>query len=172
MYAFDKWIQSRCKFSDFQLLVWKLTIFLMSFLSPQRSFCLKFATPFSVVTHNSSESFYLKQYMLLTKRAHQCTIFRLGCSNDESSPNCSCHFWNHKVRVFKISHHCSVSWKIIPLYFFQRKPHILWTRIANRSEIFRLLSGWVKIHQILHVIFEMTSQFFFKLCITLQCHGT
>ena len=27
-----------------------------------------------------------------------------------------------------------------------------------------------KIHQILHVIFETTSQFFFKLSITLQCH--
>ena len=38
---------------------------------------LDFATPFSVMTHNSSEIFHLKQYMLWTKRAHQCTIFRL-----------------------------------------------------------------------------------------------
>ena len=33
-----------------------------------------------------------------------------------------------------------------------------------------LLSGWVKIHKIPHVIFETTSQFFFRLCITFQCH--
>ena len=32
------------------------------------------------------------------------------------------------------------------------------------------MSGLVKIHQIPLVIFETTSQFFFKLCITLQCH--
>ena len=32
-----------------------------------------------------------------------------------------------------------------------------------------LLSGWVKIHKIPHVIFETTSQFFFKLHITLHC---
>ena len=45
----------------------------MSFFNPQVSFRLNFATPFSVMTHNSSESFY----MLWTKRAYQCTIFRL-----------------------------------------------------------------------------------------------
>ena len=38
---------------------------------------------------------------------------------------------------------------------------------AHRSEIFRVLSGWVKIHQIPYVMFENTSQFFFKLFITL-----
>ena len=54
--------------------------------------------------------------------------------------------------------------------FFLLKPHIRWTKIALRSEIFGLLSGWVKIHNIPHVIFEITSYFFFKICITLQCH--
>ena len=71
--ALDKRIQSKCKFSDFQLLAWKLIKFIMSFFNPQVSFRLNFATPFSVMTHNSSESFY----MLWTKRAYQCTIFRL-----------------------------------------------------------------------------------------------
>ena len=38
--------------------------------------------------------------MLWTKRVHQSTIFQtFECSN-ESSPNSSCHFWNHKVRVY------------------------------------------------------------------------
>ena len=56
-----------------------------------------------------------------------------------------------------------------PLYFLSQT-FILWTKRAHRSEIFRLLSGWVKIHQIPYVIFETTSQFLFKLFITLQCH--
>ena len=43
------------------------------------------------------------QYMLWTKRAHQCTIFQtFECSN-ESSPNSLCHLWNHKVRVYSNS---------------------------------------------------------------------
>ena len=38
--------------------------------------------------------------MLWTKRVHQITIFQtFECSN-ESSPNSSCHFWNHKVRFY------------------------------------------------------------------------
>ena len=61
----------------------------------------------------------------------------------------------------KVLHHCSVSWKITPLYFFSSNL-ILWTKTAHQSEIFRLLSGWVRTHQIPHVIFETTSQFFFN----------
>ena len=97
MYALDKWIQSKCKFSDFQLLAWKLTKFLMLFFKPHVSFPLKFASTFSVMTHNSSEIFLLKSYIFWTKRAHQCTIFQtFECSN-QSSPNSPCHFWNHKI---------------------------------------------------------------------------
>ena len=81
-----------------------------------------------------------------------------GCSNDESSPNFSCHFLNHKVRVFQILHHCSTR-RDNSSVFFQLKPHILWTKTAHQSEIFGLLSGWVKIHQIPHVTFETTSRF-------------
>ena len=44
---------------------------------PTSQFCLNFATPFSVMTHNFSESFWLKQHMLWTKIVHQCTILRL-----------------------------------------------------------------------------------------------
>ena len=54
--------------------------------------------------------------------------------------------------------------------FAQLKPYILWTKRAHQSEMFRLLSRWVKIHQTPHFMLETTSQFFFKLCITLKCH--
>ena len=55
-----------------------------------------------------------------------------------------------------------MSWKITPLYFLSQA-FIIWTKRARRSEIFRHLIGWVKIHQIPYVMFETTSQFFFKL---------
>ena len=88
------------------------------------------------------------------------------CFN-ESSPNSSCQFLNHKVKVY--SNFASMV-SVMPPLFFLSQTFIFWTKRAHRIEIFRLLSGWVKIHQIPHVIFETTSQFFFKLFITLQCH--
>ena len=81
-----------------------------------------------------------------------------GCSN-ESSPNSSCHFWNHKVRVYSNFASLSSVIKVNSSVFFYLKPHILWTKISHWSEIFGLLSGWVKIHEIPHVIFEITSLF-------------
>ena len=47
---------------------------------------------------------------------------------------------------------------------------MLWKEMAHQIKIFELLSGWVKIHKFSHVIFETTSQYFFKLCVTLQYH--
>ena len=120
--------------------------------------------------HNFSVLFHLKPFMLQTKGAHQSTIFQtFQCSND-TSPNSSCHVWNQKIRVYSNfaslfsikKNKCSV--------FFQPACHILWTKRTNQSKIFRLLSGWVKIHQIFHVIFETTSHLFLKLCTTLHCH--
>ena len=138
----------------------------MSFFNPQVSFRLNFATPFSVMTHNSSESFY----MLWTKRAYQCTIFRLlGALMMKVHPILHAIFETTMSGFLKfcITVQCHERYL---LSFFQLKPHILWTKIAHWSESFGLLSGWVKIHQIPHVIFETASQFFFKLCIILQCH--
>ena len=47
---------------------------------------------------------------------------------------------------------------------------IYFRQMALRNEILGLLIGWGKIHKTPHVILETTSQFFFRLCITLQCH--
>ena len=106
--------------------------------------------------------------MLWTKRAHQSTIFQtFECSN-ESSSNYSCHFWNHKVTVYSNFPSLFSVMKDNSSLFLLVKAYILW---ANWSEIFRLSSGWVKIYQIRHAMFETTSQFFFKLYITRQCYG-
>ena len=76
-------------------------------------------------------------------------------------------FETTRSRFIQILHHCSVS---SLLFIFLYQTFILWTKRAYQSEIFRLLSGWVKIHQSPYVMFETTSQFFFKLFITLLCH--
>ena len=112
--------------------------------------------------------------MLWTKKAHQSTFYQtfeclFECFN-ENSPNFACHFWNHQVRVY---------WNFASLFsvikdnssvFLYLKPCILWRKRAHRKKTFRHLIGWVKISQISHVIFEITSHFLFNLCITLQCH--
>ena len=110
--------------------------------------------------------------MLWTKGAHQRTIFQTFECPNKSSPNSSCHFWNHKVRVYSNFASLFSVMKDDSFVFLWLKPQILWTKIAHQSEVFGLLSGWVKTHQIPNVIFESTSQIFFKLCITLQCHET
>ena len=61
-------------------------------------------------------------------------------------------------------------WKITPLYFLAQTSYNL-DKNSPLKWIFRVLSGWVKIHQIPRVTFETTSQFFFKLGITLHCLG-
>ena len=133
----------------------------MSFFNPQVSFCLNFATPFIVMTHNSSESFQLKQYMLWTKKAHQCTIFRLLGALIVKVTQFFMPFLKPLGQGFSNFASLFSAMRDNSSVFFQLKPRIIWTKIAHRSEIFRLLSGWVKIHQIPHVIFETTSQFFF-----------
>ena len=117
LYALEKWIQSECRFSDFQVLAWKLTKLLMSFFKPQVSFRLNFPTSFSVMIHNSSKIFLLKECMLWTKRDYQCTIFRLLGALMEVHPIPHAIFETTRSRFIQILHHCSVSWKITPQYF-------------------------------------------------------
>ena len=66
----------------------------------------------------------------------------------------------HQIN-YAILHHFSVI-KDNSSVFFWLKPHIVWTKIAHRSEIFGLLSGWVKIQQIPHVIFGTKNRFSFN----------
>ena len=75
-------------------------------------------------------------------------------------------FQNHKSIFLQILHHSSVSWKITPLYFLGQTLSTLHNMNQSKCKFVRLLSARVKIHQSC-VIFETTSQFFFKFCITL-----
>ena len=61
-----------------------------------------------------------------------------------------------------MTHNSSVNFQLI--YF------LLWIKGSYQSPNFDTFQSLVKIRHIPHVIFQTTSQFFFKLCITLQCH--
>ena len=85
-------------------------------------------------------------------------------------PRC---FWN-KLLLNGISLNKRVGWSnfllfllniIIISYAFLLKS---WLKIR----VFRLSTACTKINQIPYVIFQTISQFYFKFCITLQCHDT
>ena len=59
----------------------------MSCLKLQVSFSLNFASLFSVMRDNSYVLFYLKLYMIWTKRAHQSAKFQTFDGSREISPN-------------------------------------------------------------------------------------
>ena len=65
LYVLYKRSASKCKFSDFRLFE-----FFMSFFKPRVSSPLNFKSTFSVVTHNSYETFWLKHCMFWTNRVH------------------------------------------------------------------------------------------------------
>ena len=116
-----KRIQSKCKFSHFCILARKLTKFVTPLCKPQVGFPLNFALTFSVMTHNLSEIFYLKHYILRTKRAHQCTIFRFLSALMKVYPIPHAIFEIKRSGFIQILHHYSVSRKITPLNFFSSK---------------------------------------------------
>ena len=88
-------------------------------------------------------------------------------SSGQNLTNFLCKFLNDKLIPLQSLYPSSVSWKISPLYlfssnniYFSQKEHIK----------MRLSSARVKVHQIPHVNFKMTSQFLYKFCIILHCH--
>ena len=83
-------------FWNFWVLGSKFVKLLMSILNWQVSFFSNFASFFSVITHNSSVTFKLMHFLLLTL---PIVVVKL--------PNCSCHFPNNKS-VFLQTLHDSV----------------------------------------------------------------
>ena len=127
----DKRSPSNGNFSDFQLIAWKLTKFLMSFFKSWASFALNFASPFSVMGRNSYEIFQLKHYMFWTKTSHQSTISQIFECSNESSPNSSCHFWNHNVKVYSNFASLLSVMKDNSSVFLQLKPCTFWAKRAH-----------------------------------------
>ena len=116
----------------------------MSFFKTRVSFPLNYASSFSVMKHNSYEIFQLKHFMFSTKRTHDSTISQIFECTNEGSPNSSCHFRNHKVRVYSNFVSLFSFIKDNSFVFLQLKPCILWTKKAHRKEILRFLMLYLK----------------------------
>ena len=69
-------------------------------------------------------------------------------------PNPLAIFETTRSEFIQILYRCSMSRKITPLYLFNLKCHIFWTKISHQNKTFGPLSGWVKMYKISHVIFE------------------
>ena len=97
-------------------------------------------------------------------------------------PNSSCHFLKHKSVFLQTLHQSSVSLNITALYFFSsniiyfvkssssKSNFLKFLSTRVKSQFLRFLSAQVKNLYIPRVNFELTSQFVFKFCITLQCY--
>ena len=86
----------------------------MSILKRQVSSSSTFVPFFTVMTHNSSVNFNVINFLLWAKSS-SFDIFK--CSG-ENLPNSLCNFPSNKSVFLQILHHSSVSWEIIPRYFF------------------------------------------------------
>ena len=95
----------------------------------------------------------------------------IECSGQNLS-NSLCQFWNDKSIPLQILYSSSVSWKITSLYFLAQTIYTFLKRSTLKWKCLRLSSARVKINQIPHVSFEVTSQFLFIFCVILHCHGT
>ena len=74
-------------FSNFWMVGWKFTKFLMSYLKLQLSFSSNFASLFIVTKDNSSVLFYVKLYMIWTKGTNQSAKFQAFDCSCEISPD-------------------------------------------------------------------------------------
>ena len=95
--------------------------------------------------------------MLWTKRAHQNTSFYTFVCFNEISPNSSCQFWNHQVKVYSNFTSLFNVMKDNSSVFFLAQTFIRWTK-SN----FQTLEWLGKKSPNTYVMFETTSQFFLK----------
>ena len=114
---------------------------------------------------SSSNNIYFAQKEHI--KMNICETFK--CSGQNSSIS-SCQFWNDKSIPLQILHHSSLSWHITSLWILSSHFSYFGLKDPINMPISRLSIALVKICHIPHVIFQTTSQFFFKFRITLQCH--
>ena len=113
----------------------------------------------------SSNNIYFAQ-----KEHIKMKLFETFKCSGQNSSNSSCQFWNDKSIPLQILHHSSLSWHITLLWILSSYLFYFGLKDPIKDPILRLSSALVKVCHIPHVNFQTTSQFFFKFCITLQCH--
>ena len=145
----------------------------MSILNWQVKPSSNFVSLLILMAHNSPVSFKVIHFLFWIK-GHKVQIFRLSnaCSR-KNLPNSSCYFWKHKS-VFRqifasIFSAIKINSSVLSL------AQTLCTLVKSsplKCNFLSFSSAQVKICQIPHVNFELTSQVLFKFCIILHCHDT
>ena len=101
------------------------------------------------------------------KQPIKVQIFEIFECSGQNSSNSSCQFWTDKSIPLQILHHSSLPWHITSLWILSSHFSYFGLKDPINMPILRLSIALVKICHIPHVIFQTTSQFFFKFCITL-----
>ena len=130
----------------------KFVTLLRSILNRQVNSFSNIVSFFIVITHNTLVNFKLIHFLLWIKRP------------------------NHRSLFLQILHHSLASWNITLLYFFSSniiyfsQKQSIGQNDPMKVPILTLSNVLMKICQIPDVIFQTTSQFFYKFCMTLQCN--
>ena len=156
---------------DFRLFAWKLTKFIMPFSKPQVRFplilhCLSVSWHIIALKFSSWNIIYFGQ-----KEPIKVQFYRLFSTLMKVHPISHVIFEITGSRFIPILYHCSVSWKITPLYFFgsnlvhfgQKEP------IKVKFSEFWVV-GWPNYSPNSSCHIWNQKSVFLKLCITLQCH--
>ena len=90
----------------------------MSFFKPRVSFPLNSASPFSGITHTSYELFGWSITCFGQKQSVKVQFFRISSALMKVHPIPHAIFETWRSGIIQTLYHCSVSWKITPLYFW------------------------------------------------------
>ena len=130
------------------------------------------------ILHHSSMSWNITRLYLFgsnniyfsQKEPIKVNVFETFKCSGENLSNSFCQFWNDKSIPLQILYTCAVSRKLLLCTFLTQPIYTLLKRSTLKRNCLRLSSAQVKIRQIPHVSFDMTSQFHFKFCIIFHCY--
>ena len=121
-----------------------LSIFLMSNLKRQVDSSPSFVSLSSFMKDYSSVHFSSNNIYFARKKPIKMKMFETFEYSGQISSNSLCQFWNDKSIPLQMLCLSSVSWKIIPLYFFSSNNKYFAQKEPIKVEIFETLSARVK----------------------------
>ena len=147
----------------------KFVKFLMLILKRQVYSSRNFVYLFSFMKDNSSVLFSSNNIYFVQKETIKVKIFETFECLGQNVSNSLWQFWNDKSIPLQILHPSSVSWKIIPLYFFRSKNLHFAQKERIKVKIFEAFdrSG----QNLLNSLWQFGSRWFLsKFCIPFQFH--
>ena len=110
------WIKESHQILRPQVLWWKFTNFLMSFLKAKASFPSNFASIFSAIKHNSLYFFSSSIMYFGQRQPIKMQMFEIFKCSGQNSSKSSCKFWNDKSIPLPHFHLFPLSWQVTPLW--------------------------------------------------------